>query len=242
MQRDTFPTDAKRHQQMRPWQQGTDLSEPLAIILDFDKTLTMTDIGESIVEHFGSPGWEHGIDRFRSGEYGIRELWAYEISHLPGERIPEMTAYSLEIAKLRAGLPEFLEYAETSGIPVEVASNGMDFYVYGILAANGMGNLRSAAPGIANGPDGRPRLTFADGHVQCPRTGLCKCDRVWRHRRSGRKVAYVGDGISDFCVAEQADMVFARDSLARHCSRSGIPFTPFENFFEVLAALKAAGN
>ena len=218
------------------------MSKPFAIILDFDKTLTTTDIGESIVEHFGSPGWEHGIDRFRSGEYGIREIWEYEISHLRIERIPEMTAYSLEIAKLRSGLPELLEYAETSEMPVEVASNGMDFYVHAILAANGMGNLRSAAPGIAEGPDGRPKLAFAGDHTQCPRTGLCKCDRVWAHRRTGRKVIYIGDGISDLCVAEQADVVFARDSLARHCDRSGIPFTPFEDFFQVLEALRTAGG
>ena len=218
------------------------MSKPFAIILDFDKTLTTTDIGESIVEHFGSPGWEHGIDRFRSGEYGIREIWEYEISHLRIERIPEMTSYSLEIAKLRSGLPELLEYAETSEMPVEVASNGMDFYVHAILAANGMGNLRSAAPGIAEGPDGRPKLAFAGDHTQCLRTGLCKCDRVWAHRRTGRKVIYIGDGISDLCVAEQADVVFARDSLARHCDRSGIPFTPFEDFFQVLEALRTSGG
>ena len=218
------------------------MANRLAIILDFDKTLTTTDIGETIVEHFASPGWEHGIDRFRSGEYGIREIWEYEISHLPNDRVAEMTAYALEIAELRAGLADLLEYADEKGMPVEVASNGMDFYVCGILAARGMGHLRTAAPGIAKGPDGRQRLTFADGQVQCPRTGLCKCDRVWDHRRSGRNVAYVGDGISDLCVASQADVVFARDSLATHCEKSGIPFTPFEDFYEVLEALKAAGH
>ncbi len=216
--------------------------EPLAIILDFDKTLTTSDIGESIIEHFGSPGWEHGIDRFRSGEYGIRDLWEYEISHLSIERIPEMTAYSLEIAKLRSGLTELLEYADTSGTPVEVASNGMDFYVNAILAANGMGNLRSAAPGIAAGPDGRPRLIFANGFTRCVRTGFCKCDRVWDHRRNGRKVVYIGDGISDLCVAEQADALFARDWLAKHCGESGIPFTPFDDFFQVLKVLKTSGQ
>ena len=215
------------------------MAKPLAIILDFDKTITTTDIGETIVEHFGSPGWEHGIDRFRSGEYGIREIWEYEISHLPNDRVQEMTAYALEIAELRAGLPELLVYAAANDMPVEVASNGMDFYVRGILSANGMDHLHSAAPGIAPGPDGRQRLTFAEGHVQCPRTGLCKCDRVWEHRRSGRVVAYAGDGISDLCVANQADIVFARDSLARHCAGTGVPFTPFEDFFEVLEALKS---
>ncbi len=218
------------------------MAKQLTIILDFDKTITTTDVGETIVEHFGSPGWEHGIDRFRSGEYGIREIWEYEISHLPNDSVPEMTAFALEIAELRPGLAELLEYADGNGIPVEVASNGMDFYVHGVLAANGMGHLKTAAPGIAKGPDGRQRLTFAYGQVQCPRTGLCKCDRVWDHRRRGRKVAYVGDGISDLCVAGQADVVFARDSLASHCKISGIPFTPFEDFYDVLAALMAAGH
>jgi 2-hydroxy-3-keto-5-methylthiopentenyl-1-phosphate phosphatase len=43
-------------------------------------------------------------------------------------------------------------------------------------------------------------------------------------------------------VAAQADTVFARDWLARHCGESGIPFTPFDDFFQVLKALKTSGH
>ena len=47
----------------------------------------------------------------------------------------------------------------------------------------------------------------------------------------------IGDGRSDMCVASGADFVFARDSLAEHCERNGIPYAQFDSFAELPALL-----
>ena len=55
---------------------------PLAILVDFDGTITTRDIGDQIVINFAEPGWEKAMDRFRVGELNVRELWAIEIGML----------------------------------------------------------------------------------------------------------------------------------------------------------------
>jgi 2-hydroxy-3-keto-5-methylthiopentenyl-1-phosphate phosphatase len=47
----------------------------------------------------------------------------------------------------------------------------------------------------------------------------------------------VGDGRSDFCLAERADLVLAKDSLLGHCRASGLPHIAFENFDEATRLL-----
>ncbi len=49
--------------------------------------------------------------------------------------------------------------------------------------------------------------------------------------------AYVGDGVSDRCVALAASRVFARDGLARYLSDRGASFEPFDDLHDVARAL-----
>ena len=85
-----------------------------------------------------------------------------------------------------------------------------------------------------------PALQYIQTKTKVPPkiNGVCKCDRVRPHQAAGTTVVYVGDGLSDFCVAEQADVVFARSSLAEFCEREEIAFTPFEDFFDVMDGVK----
>jgi 2-hydroxy-3-keto-5-methylthiopentenyl-1-phosphate phosphatase len=50
---------------------------------------------------------------------------------------------------------------------------------------------------------------------------------------------FVGDGISDYCIAEEeADFVIARSSLKAHCEEIGIEHVPFEDFSDVSRQLE----
>jgi 2-hydroxy-3-keto-5-methylthiopentenyl-1-phosphate phosphatase len=54
----------------------------------------------------------------------------------------------------------------------------------------------------------------------------------------GEPVVFVGDGSwGDRCAALAADRVFARDGLAAALEREGIPFEPFGDLRDVVAAL-----
>ncbi len=214
----------------------------LGIVLDFDGTITDRDIGDKVIQRFAAAGWEEGLERLRSGEWSIGKLQRWEAERLPADRLAEMEAYALQIARIRPGLRELVDFADRHGIYVEVASAGFEFYVRAILKRDGFDDLKTAVPRVVfgDGPGSKqtPRLEFPDGLATCERVGLCKCERVWRLQREGRRTVFVGDGMSDYCVAEQADVVFARGSLARYCRERNIPHLIYEDFTQVLAEVR----
>ena len=50
-----------------------------------------------------------------------------------------------------------------------------------------------------------------------------------------RHFTYVGDGVSDRCVALAAGRVFARAGLARYLDGLGVPYVPFDDLRDVRA-------
>ena len=52
--------------------------------------------------------------------------------------------------------------------------------------------------------------------------------------------AYVGDGVSDRCVALAAERRFARAGLATWLDEQGVAYEPFDDLFDVLRALPPA--
>jgi len=229
-----------------PARTGAPRGAGLAIVLDFDGTITDQDIGDKVVERFARAGWEEGVRRLARGEWSVGKLQRWEAARLPADRLDEMVDFALGIARLRPGLRELVDFAGRSGIYIEVASAGFDFYVNAILEREGFADLRVVVPRFTSdegrGAGGSPRLEFPPGVATCERVGLCKCDRLWRLQREGRRALFVGDGISDHCPAGEADFVFARGSLARYCTARGIRHAPYEDFTDVLARIVRLGG
>jgi len=209
----------------------------LALVIDFDGTITTEDVGVQIITEFGLPGWDEGIVKYRAGEIGSRELHEWEAKYLSSSREREMQKMAREKGDIRPGFKELIAYAGANDIPLEIASSGWSFYIDAIL---GKFNL-SDVPYISAKTD----FTLGDvavfapgpGATLCETNGICKCNRVRPRQRDGYKVVFIGDGLSDFCVSQQADVIFATRALTKHCGENGIEFTPFDDFFDVVRAL-----
>jgi 2,3-diketo-5-methylthio-1-phosphopentane phosphatase len=216
----------------------TPKNQPISVLLDFDGTITTRDIGDQVIINFAEPGWEHALNRYRSGEINVRELWFYEISLLRKQHESEAVRQSVETAVIREGFSELVTHCKTHEIPIEIVSSGLHFYVDAILKANGFGDLACTRPIVDYDAKGRGVMVMPDGIQDCGMTAMCKCDRVWRMRRSGHQVIFVGDGASDKCVASQADVVLATGSLSEICRSQGIDHTNFETFYGVLNVVR----
>ena len=64
-------------------------NKPLAVLVDFDGTITTRDMGDLVVEEFAEPGWESLIDLYRAGEINVREIWTREMNLLREDREAE---------------------------------------------------------------------------------------------------------------------------------------------------------
>ena len=213
------------------------MTPQVAVLLDFDGTITQQDVGELLLDAFASPHWREEAELWHSGAITFKELNEREFAYLPAGKREEMEQFALEMAVLRAGAQELVRFCEERNIPVEIVSGGLDFYVRPLLEKFGLGYipLSSKLADFSQGERVVPKYT--QDVVVCEVSGNCKCARVWHHRTMGARVVFVGDGSSDQCVAGEADVVYARDSLAAYCQQKGIPFAPFVTLHDVVAGL-----
>jgi 2-hydroxy-3-keto-5-methylthiopentenyl-1-phosphate phosphatase len=211
-----------------------------AVIVDFDGTICLHDVGVDLVERFGADASRTGplaeIDRaFDAGEVGLRDVLVAEAGSLRGSD-EELVAFALEHCPLDPSFAPFASWVASQGVALSVVSDGFGLHVRPLLAAAGLAHL----PVITNDWQ-RGRLGFPAAHPICVGCGTCKKQAVEHARTVHGTVAFVGDGVSDRFGARYADVTFAKDGLAEHCLRESIPFLAYENFDDVRRALERLG-
>ncbi len=137
------------------------------------------------------------------------------------------------------GFPSFVQTVRGHGAQVEVVSDGLGFYVRSNLAALGVRDV-FVATNDNTVADGGAGMSFPFGHPSCFVCGTCKRERVRLHQAAGRVVVFIGDGTSDRFGAAHADVVLAKDALARMCRAEGWPFESWFGFADVTRWAEAA--
>jgi 2-hydroxy-3-keto-5-methylthiopentenyl-1-phosphate phosphatase len=204
-----------------------------AVIVDFDGTACLHDVGVDLLERFGARSDTLAeVDRaFDAGEVGLRDVLVAEAASLRGND-EELIGFALEHCPLDPTFAPFAAWLASADLPLIVVSDGFGLHVRPLLAAAGLGHL----PVVTNDWDGG-RLAFSAAHPTCVGCGTCKKQAVERARETHGAVAFVGDGVSDRFGARYADVTFAKDELAEHCRGQSIPFLPYEHFDDIRDAL-----
>ena len=208
---------------------------PYAMLCDFDGTVAPFDIGADFVRHFGrgpTHELERALERWQAGEIGHRELTGVEC-----RRLEVTEAQALAFTRQFSLDPAFAEFARDcalAGTPLEVVSEGFEFYIADLLERAGLGNVPFSSNRLRFEPGGRvsPEFPHPGG---CGRCGNCKGERVRHYRQLGLTTVLVGDGYSDRCGARAADHVLARGALLDWCRGEGLEAHPFADFSGVAA-------
>ena len=199
------------------------------LVLDWDGTVVEEDILILVLERFGDQDVFDRVDPlFERGAASWVEAMELEVATLRVS-LEEANAWVAEHVRIRPGFHELVGRYETT-----ILSGNFEELIRPVLAAEGL-DLEIRANGVEPHPDGW-RVRWNEG-LPCdacrPRGDACK-----RNSLPEAPVVYVGDSTSDHCAALVADRVFARDGLARYLQREDVPFEPFEDFRDVLAALE----
>ena len=209
---------------------------PLAILVDYDGTVALTDVSDTVMaEHV--PGiWEAEVAAYDAGRMGSRRLMELEM-----ELIDASPAALLATAAAQPHDPGFVPFvrrAQAAGIPVEIVSDGFGFFIEPALEALGVGEL-PVVTARTTFEGRRASIAFPNGHPTCLVCGTCKRNRVLAHQAAGRAVVFIGDGESDRYAAGYSDVVWAKRSLERICIEAGWPFQRWTEFREIEAWLDA---
>jgi len=226
----------------RPLSAGpvADLSH-LLVLLDYDGTVTDHEYNERALQLLTGDAWRPFEEAARRGEIGHAECLDSQVGLVTASK-DELVAANSDPAELSPGFEPFLHELLARGARVNVVSAGFREGIERLWRREGLPPVPVYASDIVprSGDAGPPwAVSFNPLLSDCERCGPASCKAGILHdlRRVGDAVAVFGDGVSDLCLAREADIVFARGMLAVLCEREGIAYHPLSDYRLALAHL-----
>jgi 2-hydroxy-3-keto-5-methylthiopentenyl-1-phosphate phosphatase len=198
------------------------------VLVDFDGTIANVDTIDALLERFALPEWQTIESEWVAGAIGSRECLVRQIDLV--RATPEVMDAFIASIRIDPDAAAFIELCGIRGVEVTVASDGFDRTVAAVLSANGI-KAKIRANGLRHAGGDRWKLVFPHAREDCQNlAGNCKCATPDAAKAALRVV--VGDGRSDYCVAESADYILAKDKLAEHAKAKQLPHDVFADFAE----------
>ncbi|MEW5735663.1 MAG: HAD-IB family phosphatase [Thermodesulfobacteriota bacterium] len=199
---------------------------PRVVFSDFDGTITGHETLVGMFQKLCPGDVEETMRRMVEKKLSLREGVAHLASCLTPSHVPEIRAYARN-AGLRPGFSELLDFLDENKVPFVLISGGLL-----PMVEEALGPLlpRCAAVHALGLSENGGRLSLfsrfaTDGEWmdKAAVMELYPCDQA----------VAIGDGITDFAMAEKADLVFATSMLASRMKKQGRPYFYFSDFFTV---------
>jgi 2,3-diketo-5-methylthio-1-phosphopentane phosphatase len=197
--------------------------------------LAVQDSLDTVFDHLAPPDWR-AIGGAVRATGGTRASIPVEVGLCRATR-SDFERVVREKVALRPGFRELLTLCRERNWEFTILSEGFGLHIRTVLQREGLGGLRFYSNDLVF-VDGRIEVKQHDLNPDCGRCGNCKRSYVRGYKAAGCRVVYIGDGITDFCPAKEADLVLAKGVLARYCEREGVGYAPFQDFHDVVDLLR----
>ena len=202
----------------------------MIIQCDFDGTITRNNLSVLLREKYARGDWQKIDSDYLHGQLTVEQSNKLQFTLIkePRERLQEFVRQHIE---LRPGFVEFVRYCQEISIPFVIVSSGLDFYIEPVLAQIGVPDLELHCGQTSFGRDGIA-VSYTDPEGNIINEGFKSKYLTWLRKR-GKNVIYLGDGLSDFEAARQADHVFATGHLLDLLSREPVICNEFSDFYDL---------
>ena len=224
----------------------------IIIVSDFDGTITDKDSLYTFVCKYAKGPWKEYEQLWLDNKIGSKECLINEFNLIPNlsENLMQDFAKHTELSK---GFVEFLEYIKTlkncdleinkkifecESVDFAVVSDGLDYFINSVFKSHGIKNINIIS-NHAEFINNKLVITFPNSSTNCEKnSGTCKCEAISQLRKVYDTVIYIGDGYSDFCVADKADLIFAKLKLLEYCNKKNIYSIEYNDFSDILSMIK----
>lgn len=222
---------------------------------DFDGTITLQDTNDYMTDTlgFGPALREQGNADVLHGRRSFRDSFQEMMDSIVSTPYSECIALLKREIRIDPDFQAFFDWAEHANVPIVVLSGGMQPVIRGLLAHwLGEEAVARRLQIVSNAVEARPgkrlyddaggwRLVFHDdspfGHDKSLEI------RKYSHLPAADRpsIFYAGDGVSDLSAAHEADLMFAKAGrdLVKYCRRENVPYTEFDSFADIHAAVQA---
>jgi len=206
------------------------------VFFDFDNTISTCDVFDDMVIRFSrDKRWIDLEKRWREGKIGSMECLA---GQLEGIRITKRDLDKhLSGIRLDPYFKRLVHFLEAKRVKKVILSDNFDYILKRILSHNSLKELKIYSNRLQFAKDRLiPRFPFRSKH--CGVCAHCKTKNLLANVDKDSIIIYVGDGNSDICPAEYADIIFAKENLLRYCKRKKLNCLEYNSLREVYEYLR----
>ncbi len=223
----------------------------LKIFCDFDGTVTKKDVWVDALGKFikDDGAFSEVCKDFAEGRITSRECIRRELDLVEDFDFDTFNKYIGE-QELDDHFLEFVDYCRQNNFEITLVSEGLDYYIDYVLNKFNIDlPYYSNELVLSKDADNRTKLTcnFPHSDENCTACGMSKRNvLISKTNELEKEVSvFIGDGVSDFCVSNYADIVFAKKGLASYCWKNNITYFDYTDFADVqkkLARLMEKGQ
>lgn len=206
----------------------------LVVYVDYDGTITDQDTMAALARGIVDPvRWQQLDDELERGVLPLREVLSIQARFMRIS-LDQADAILAQRVSFDTSFGGFVSACEERGVAVAVLSSGVASLIGRAMRRHGLSRVQLLASDVVVEPQG-----WVFRHRDDSENGHDKAATVRGAQAAGKRVVYIGDGVSDYAAARAADVRFAKRgrALERYLGELGIPFTAFDTFTQVRAAL-----
>jgi 2-hydroxy-3-keto-5-methylthiopentenyl-1-phosphate phosphatase len=209
--------------------------EHIAVLSDFDGTITIGGVMDLIYTKFAEPSCWELVQKWIRGEITTPQEIQGCFSSMKATR-EEMESI-LDTVQIDPSFPEFVQFCQKQKYLLAILSDGLKWYINYILNRFRIDGLQIYANEINFLPDGY-QITTPYFDPITPKRGVSKPRIIEKFKSDGYKVIFIGDGLSDIEAVHVADVIYARDELLNYCVQKNVPATGFSDMRELISKWK----
>jgi len=214
---------------------NSDSGHTIRIYCDFDGTVVEHDVGDAFFERFaGAEMWKDNV-LFEEGRITSKELFERHESKISSIGHGSFEDFCSSFAVLPS-FTGFTRWCSERDIALTIVSDGLDRYIHSILDRSGI-SLPVYANSLELRQDGTCSISRPYADSECSSCGMCKRNIMLTNSADEDYIVLIGNGLSDYCPATYADLVFAKGKLESYCQEKNISFRKFHTFNEISSVL-----
>ena len=206
------------------------------LVFDFDNTITVGDALDELIEAFSpNQDWRVWETAWIEGRLSARDCLQLQIGNLRVSR--ETLLERVASTQIDPWFARIVGWARERDAEVIIVSDSFLPLILHVLRQNAIEGIPVFANDLAFSAD-RLHPTFP----YCDPSSIRSANAKARHLavyRGRNTVVFAGDGRSDLDAALAADVVFAKDSLARELDARSVAYHRFSTLEPMLAYLAA---
>ena len=204
----------------------------ICILSDFDGTITKKDGLYSFISKYAQNNWEEIEQMWANGKIDSKTCLIKEFELVPNlsEKLISDFVKTVEIDEY---FIDFYKNLRQKNIDFFIVSDGIDYFINQILKKYNLDDIKI----ISNHGEFFNKnfvITFPNDYKGCKNNaGTCKCKVLSDLKKRYQEIIYVGDGVSDYCVADKADILYAKLRLFEYCKKNEILCIKYETFNDI---------